>query len=112
MKKTVETHSPVVPVLTVAGTGMIGWLALALCPACWPLALVSAPLLWQAAKRSVACDVDTVAAEDADDLAGEWGRTKDPDDRVLEISKTLYSRGAFFDLPMTRTYRYTADDED
>lgn len=112
MKKQTHTTSPLVPTMTAVGTGAIATAVAAMGLWLWPIAVVSAPLLWAVSKRGVAHDVDRVGAKGADNLAAEWKRNKKAGERGVDISKTIYSGGALFDLPMTRRYRYTLDQDE
>jgi len=112
MKKTRHTSSPLVPIGTAIGTGAVAVIMSAMCPVLLPFAWLTAIPLWCAAKAGVAAEVDQVGARSANKFAEEWKGKRRPGERGVDVSTTLYSGGAFFDLPMTRTYRFELDKDD
>ena len=112
MKRSEDVSSPLIPIETALATGTVTMAAAALCPPLLPFALITGFLFRRLAREGVARDVDRVAADSADDLACEWEKNRQPGERGVDVSATLYSGGALFDLPMTRTYRYELDEND
>ena len=106
MKKSTQTSGPVVPITTAIATGTVAAATAIMCPPLFPFSFLSAILFYKLGQAGTSQEIDEIAAGDAHDLAEEWRRNRRPGEKSIEVSKTIYSGGALFDLPMTRTYRY------
>lgn len=112
MKRTTYTSSPVVPITGGIGTVAVALAAAAICPPLLPFAFLFAPMFCRAAQRGFGEDIDRVSGDQPERIAEQWRRTRKAGERGIDVSNTLYSGGAFFDLPVTRTYRFELDDND
>ncbi len=110
MRKTSEVSSPLIGIGTGIGVGAVGLLIAALNPALWPLLIPSALVIHRSAKTGFAYDIESAASEkESDELAETWRRTRMPGETSIEVSKTVYSDGALFSLPITKTNKYTLE---
>jgi hypothetical protein len=112
MRKTTRTSSLLVPVKTAIGTGIFTAVAFGACPLAIPFIPLFGWGLWRSTKKAIARYADHVAEPSADEIADAWERERRPGERGVSVSSTLYSRGSFFNLPITRTYHYEADKDD
>ena len=112
MKRRAEISSPLIPIQTAIGTGVVTLAAAVLCPVLVPFALLSGIWIHRQGKEGLAMIADVTASKRADDIAHEWRETRRPGERGVDVSATLYSGGVFGDLPIKRTYRYELDEKD
>lgn len=112
MKHSSYTSSPAAPAMTAVGTGAIALAMLVFCPFLLPLALLSPIVLYPMAKRDIGTCVDAATSGRAEEIAEEWRRNRAPGERGIDVSTTVYSGGALFDLPMTRIHRFELDDDE
>lgn len=101
MKKKKTTKSPVPD--TVATLGTLGT-----CLFWGPFGLVAYPILRAAASRRVARDIDNAVEQDAERTASHWRRHNLPDEKGVDVSKTIPFGG--LNIPSTRIYSFSDDD--
>ena len=107
MKKTSEISSPLIPIGTGIGIGAIALIIAAISPPLWPLLIPGALLIHKAAKDGFAYEVEsTVSEAESDELAETWRRTRKPGETSIDVSRTIYSNGTLFSLPITKTNKY------
>lgn len=113
MRQTVKSTGPVPLVAAGIGAFAGGLCAAALCP---PLALFGliggALAAYCGAKQDIKENVDPIGREEAGRIAREWERMRMPWEKSVQVSVSKGSNGALFDLPMTRQFTFTLDDED
>ena len=111
VKKSTEelVSTPVAGVYGIVG----GLLAAVFCPPlAIPMILGSAVLGKAVGNAAVRKDLDDDVPEDAARRVFDaWLDNREEDEQGISVSHTLGSGGALIDLPMTRTYTLTDDDD-
>lgn len=102
VRKTVGGPAP--DIAAAAGTA-------AICVFGGPVGLLAYPLLRVMVARKIGRAMDDQVESNAAQITREFHRSRRRGEKTIEVSFTKGSRGALFDLPVTRTYIVDLDDD-
>ena len=115
MKRTSDQNSSasVSPLAAATvGTGAVAMVTMALCPPLLPFSILAFVPFYKLARAESDQGADHMAAAQADRLAEQWKRSRQPGERGITVSASVRKGSGLLDETVTRTYRYELEDDE